>query len=344
MTKPGLIISTAPFLHEGTSTPRIMFEVFFALVPCIAAAVYFFGITALMLILVTAGSAMFCEWLFQKDRRGLGSLKDGSALLTGVLLALTLPPGIPLWMAALGGFIAIGMGKLIWGGLGFNVFNPALLGRAFLQAAFPQPMTTWTDPIQWEGGFKVAEFLHLQPTTVAIPFLQAKVDAVSSATPLGLAKFEGVITALKPLLWGYTGGCLGETAGLIILVAGLVLAIRRTFNWRLSVATLLGVLVFSAALHYGGVEKCPNPLFMLFSGGLMFGAVFMVTDPVTTPIAPRGMWIFGLGVGFLVVLIRVFGGLPEGVMFSILLMNAVTPHINAFTQPRTFGGGKHHGQ
>jgi electron transport complex protein RnfD len=246
-----------------------------------------------------------------------------------VLLALTLPPSIPLWMAFLGGVVAVALGKSIWGGLGQNLFNPALVGRAFLQAAFPVTMTTWSPPR--EG------LLHLDASTLAAPLMHAA-DATTTATPLGLAKFEGTVTEIVPLLVGNVGGCLGETSSLVLIVCGLYLAFRRVFDWRLAVSTLMAVAVFSQALHWINPEAYPGAPFMLMSGGLLFGAVFMVTDPVTTPITLRGAWIFGLGVGLLVVLIRLFGGLPEGVMYSILLMNSVTPLINRYTQPRRFGG------
>lgn len=327
-----LEISTSPFVGQTKTTPAIMGEVLAALVPVIAVATYYFGITALFMVGVTTASAVLTEWFFSPDRNGLGSLKDGSAILTGVLLGLVLPPSIPLWMAFLGGVIGVGAGKLVWGGLGFNVFNPALLGRAFLQSAFPEAMTTWTAP--------KAGLLHLEPTTFAMPLMQASVDGITAATPLGQAKFEGIVTQLWPLLMGNVGGCLGETSSLLLILCGLWLAFRKIFDWRLPVATLTGVFALSLLLQWLVPEKCAGPGFMLLSGGLMFGAVFMVTDPVTTPITSRGMWIFGLGVGFLVVLIRVFGGLPEGVMFAILLMNSVTPLINRHTQARIFGGQK----
>jgi electron transport complex protein RnfD len=204
------------------------------------------------------------------------------------------------------------------------------VGRAFLQAAFPTTLTTWTAP--------GTAFLDVQASTVAVPLGRAAADATTAATPLGLAKFQGEITDLIPLLVGNIGGCLGETASAALILCGLWMGFRKLFDWRLPVATLLTVAAGSGVLHLIDPGAYPGPLFMLFSGGLMFGAVFMVTDPVTTPITARGAWIFGLGVGLLVVLIRLWGGLPEGVMYAILLMNSVTPLINRYTQPRQFGG------
>jgi electron transport complex protein RnfD len=327
---PRLELTTAPFVKTGLSTRRVMFEVLFAALPVAAASVYYFGLAALLVLLAATLGATLTEWLFMTDRRGLGSLHDGSAVLTGVLLALTLPPSIPLWMAFLGGVVGIALGKAIWGGLGQNLFNPALVGRAFLQAAFPTVLTTWTAP----GG----EFLEIKSSTVALPLAQAGADVTTTATPLGLAKFDGVVTELLPLMTGNIGGCLGETASWILILAGLWMAFRRLFDWRLPLSTLLSVAAFSGIMHLIDPAAYPGPQFMLLSGGLMFGAVFMVTDPVTTPITTRGAWIFGLGVGLLVVLIRFWGGLPEGVMYAILLMNSVTPLINRYTQPRRFGG------
>jgi Na+-translocating ferredoxin:NAD+ oxidoreductase subunit D len=330
MTQRVLELTTAPFLREGTSTRRIMFEVVFALVPVIGVATWIFGASALLLLASTTAGAVLTEWLVMPRRTALGTLRDGSGLLTGLLLGLTLPPAMPLWMGFLGGVFGMGLGKLIWGGLGRNVFNPALLGRAFLQAAFPGAATTWTAPGQG--------FFDLPSSTLAAPLMSSGVDVVSTATPLGLAKFEAQVTQLEPLFFGNVAGSLGETSAVLLLALGIWLAVRRVFDWRLMVSTLLTVVVFAGALHLISPDSYPGPLFMVCSGGLMFGAVFMVTDPVTTPITPRGAWIFGLGVGVLVVLLRLFGGLPESVMYAILLMNAVTPLIEQRTQPRRFGG------
>ncbi|MFZ4576788.1 MAG: RnfABCDGE type electron transport complex subunit D [Myxococcota bacterium] len=322
---PRLDLSTAPYVPQTLTTSRVMFEVLAALVPIVAAAVWFFGVAALLMVVVAGIVAMATEWLFS-DRKGWGSLRDGTALLTGVLVALTLPPALPLWMVAIGSAVAIALGKLVLGGMGHNLFNPALIGRAFLQAAFPTAITTWTAPGQG--------FWHLEPSTLAPPMMH--VDVMTTATPLGLAKFEHKLTELGPLLLGNTAGSLGETAAILLVVAGVWLGIRRIFDWRLPVSTLGTVAVFSGVLWLFGVS--PPPTFMLASGGLLLGAVFMATDPVTTPVTSKGAWWFGFGVGVLVVLIRNFGGLPEGVMYAILLMNAVTPLINRATQPRRLGG------
>jgi len=238
-----------------------------------------------------------------------------------------------LWMAFLGGFAGIALGKVIWGGLGHNLFNPALLGRAFLLATFPIAMTTWHAPAG-DGAF-----FAVHASNLALPFMQGGVDGVTAATPLGLMKFQQEAAPLTDLALGSISGSLGETSGLLLLLGGVYLWIRRDLDWRIPVSILLTVMVFSACLGLFDAERFPTPLFSVFSGGLLLGAIYMATDPVTSPVTPRGAWIFGIGIGVLVILIRVFGGLPEGVMYAILLMNAATPLINRYTQPRVFGRG-----
>lgn len=328
-----LSVSTSPFLKDQDTTPKIMMTVVYTLIPIILVAIYFFGLAALLVILTAIISCMFTEWLFNKPQDRLKSLRDGSALLTGLLLALTLPPGFPLWMVFLGGMVAIGMGKAMWGGLGQNVFNPALLGRAFLQAAFPTAITTWSPP---DG-----RYMGLRGTNNALPFFQGKnIDAVTSATPLSQMKFDHLPTDSMDLLLGTTGGSLGETSALILIFAGIFLLFKKIINWRIPVSILLTVVVFSGVFYLINPEIYPSPTFMILSGGLLLGTVYMATDLVTSPITPKGTWIFGIGIGILIVLIRIWGGLPEGVMYAILLMNMSTPLINRFTKIRTYGHKK----
>ncbi|HET9984878.1 MAG TPA: RnfABCDGE type electron transport complex subunit D [Longimicrobiales bacterium] len=325
-----LDIAASPHIQAADSTARIMWTVVASLMPVVAASFWFFGLSALLVIAAAVLGAMITERAFGRPR----ALRDGSAAITGILLGLTLPSGFPLWMAALGGFFAIAVGKLVFGGLGQNVFNPALLGRAFLQGAFPTAITTFAP----EGGSRLA----LHASNFALPFMKVpKVDVVTSATPLGLMKFEHTGTGIWELMVGATGGSLGETAGLLILACGLYLALERYLDWRIPVAVLGTVALFSAPLHALDPARYPGAPFMLFSGGLMLGAVFMATDMVTAPVTHLGRWIFGAGIGVLVVLIRVWGGLPEGVMYAILLMNALVPFINRATQPRVFGTARH---
>ncbi|MDH5491612.1 MAG: RnfABCDGE type electron transport complex subunit D [Myxococcales bacterium] len=331
-------LTTAPFVQAEASTRKIMRDVAIALLPVVAASIWFFGVGALLTLAACSLGALGTEWLLG-ERRGLGSLADYTAILTGVMLALTLPPALPLWMGVLGGAVSIALGKAIWGGMGRNLFNPALVGRAFLQASFPTAITTFTAPVE--------SFWQLDSALFAPPLMRAEIDAITQASPLGAAKFEGVYANLEPLLLGNTSGSLGETAGLVIVGAGLWLGLRRVFDWRLPISTLLSVGLLSGGLYLlaqGGLIDpagyYPSPLFMIGSGGLLFAVVFMVTDPVTTPLTPKGAWVFGIGVGLLVVLIRLFGGLPEGVMYAILLMNALVPLIERKLQPRLFGGAR----
>jgi electron transport complex protein RnfD len=329
---PQLVISSSPFVKRGVDTPTIMRHVIYALSPAMLAAVYFFGLSALLLMLACTAGAVLSEWAF--GGRGPlrdNSIADGSAAVTGLLLAMTLPPGLPLWMAFLGGVVAIVVGKVLFGGLGMNVFNPSLTGRAFLQASFPVALTTWSTHSNWGG------FLHLRGDNLALPFISPRVDAVSAATPLAKMKFDSIATQLSDMLLGSVSGSLGETSALLLLLGGAYLAYRRFLNWRVPVGIFATVYVLATILNLVDADKYPGGMHHLFGGGLVLGAIFMATDPVTSPVTPRGSWIFAFGIGFLVILIRQFGGLPEGVMYSILLMNAATPLIDRYTQPKIYG-------
>ncbi len=323
---PKLVVQAAPFLQQGLTTPQAMLDVIYVLIPITLLSVYFFGIGVLLILTTTILGAILTEWVFSAEPSK--SLQDGSAILTGLLLGLTLPPSLPLWMAFVGSVIGVGLGKTIWGGLGNNLFNPALVGRAFLLANFPIAMTTWVSPAD--------NWLTISASNLAMPFMQTP-DAVSTATPLGLMKFEQQATSLFNLMVGNSAGSFGETCGLVIILAGIYLILRRSIDWRVPVAILGTVAIFTSLLFIYNSDIYPSPLFTIFSGGLLFGTFFMATDPVTSPLTPKGTWIFGIGIGVIVVLIRVFGGFPEGVMYAILLMNATVPLIERYTQPRAFG-------
>ncbi len=324
MSAEKLIVTASPHIRSLDSTPRIMWHVVASLVPVVLSAAWFFGVSALLQVATAVAVSLLTERATGKG----GAIADGSATITGLLLGLSLPAGFPLWMTALGAAFAIVFGKQVWGGLGQNVFNPALVGRAFLQGAFPVAITTW--PAAGGGFYALRGDLFAMPFTHPLPY------AVTSATPLGLLKFEGKGTALTDLVVGSTSGSLGETAALVILAGGIYLAWRGYLDWRIPVSVIATVMALSAILHVVDATK-PDALFMVFSGGLMLGAVYMATDMVTSPIANLGKWVFGVGIGILVVVIRVWGGLPEGVMYAILFMNALTPFINRATQPRVFG-------
>lgn len=310
------ILAPSPHTYTTESVPRIMWSVVGAVIPAAAMAVFYFGWKALWMMVACVIAALASEALINLMKGERLTVPDGSAAVTGLLLALTLPPAFSIAGGALGAVFAIIIGKQIFGGLGYNIFNPALLGRAFLQASFPVAMTTWTLP-------HTARY--------------AEVDAVTAATPLGQFKFEKIITGLGPLLTGNVGGSLGETSAIAIIIGGVYLLVRKYADWRIPVSYLGTVFLLGGIFWLAAPQAYPNPLFQLLSGGLLFGAFFMATDMVTSPVTNKGSWIFGIGAGVILLVIRLYGGLPEGVMYSILLMNAFTPLINRYTRPEIFG-------
>lgn len=295
-----LIVTSSPHVRAQDSVKKIMWSVVIALLPAVFAAVYFFKARAISVVLTAVVGAVLTEYIFQKIRNKKITINDGSAVVTGLLLALTLPPSIPLWTAFFGSVVAIGLGKQVFGGIGQNPFNPALVGRAFLTASYPVLMTTWT------------------------------VDGVSTATPLAQMKMDGIATDTWNLFVGQIGGSLGETSALALLLGFSYLLYKGYVNWRIPLA-MIGT-VFLGTFAFG-----VDPIFHLFAGGLMLGALYMATDMVSTPTTKAGRWIFGIGAGLLVVIIRLWGGYPEGVMYSILLMNTAVPLINRYTRPRSLG-------
>lgn len=307
-----IILTTSPHVHSNWSTKKVMWFVTAALTPAAAASVIFFGFYQLLIIITAVFFCGSTEAVIQSLRKKKVTVADGSSLLTGLLLSLTLPPGFSLAYTALGSIAAIGFGKQVFGGLGCNIFNPALVGRAFLQAAFPVAITTWTKP-------------------------NFAVDAVTSATPLALFKFDKILTPLSRLLLGNTGGSLGETSAAAIIAGGIFLIAVKIVNWRVPVSMILSMLIFGGLFRLIDPVQNPDPLFHLFAGGFMLGAFFMATDWVTSPVTNKGMLIYGSFISLLIILIRVYGGLPEGVMYSILIMNGFVPLINRGTQPRLFG-------
>ncbi len=327
MSAPSLLVTASPHLAAGDSTPRIMWTVVASLAPIVAVATYFFGPSALLVVAAATAGALGTERALDRP----GTLRDGSAAITGILLGLTLPAGLPLWMAFIGGVFGIAIGKLVFGGLGQNVFNPALLGRAFLQASFPVALTTFPAP-------GTGHWWRLLGDNFAWPFASPRaLDTVTGATPLGRMKFDHQGTPLLDLVLGTTSGSLGETSGLVILLCGGYLALRNYLNWRIPASIFATVAVLAAGLHALDPARYPGAAFMLFSGGLMLGAMYMATDLVTSPVTHLGCWLFGAGIGLLVLLIRLWGGLAEGVMYAILIMNAFVPFLNRLTQPRVFG-------
>ncbi len=329
-----LHISTSPHIRKGVSTDTIMQNVVWAMMPVVIFAVFAFGINAFLVIATVVIASVLTEHALCKWSNKESTISDWSAVITGVLLGLTLPPIFPLWMAFLGGVFSVAVGKFVFGGLGYNLFNPALVGRAFLQAAFPVAITTW------QSAFLDGRFLNISSSVLAFPFAEPKVDGISGATPLSAFKFDHVMTDTTDLALGLVSGSTGETSALIIILGGIYLIARKMMNWRIPASILSTVFVLSGILYLIDDKIYPSPLFMLFSGGLMLGAVFMATDMVGSPITPLGVVIYGFFIGLLIVVIRVWGGLPEGVMYAILFGNALTPQIDNFIRPRVYGTKK----
>jgi electron transport complex protein RnfD len=302
-----------------------------ALLPVTAFAVYAFGLPGLLTLSMALASCVLTEHLICRATGKPTTVGDWSVTITGLLYGLTLPPGLPLWMVAVGGVICVAMGKAMFGGLGYNTFNPALVGRAVLQAAFPVAMTTWIP------GFMAGRFSSLPSSTLTLPFTEPAVDGITSATPLALWKFSQEATAARDLVLGFTGGSAGETSSVLIVLGGLYLIARNMMNWRIPVAIFATVIVFSGALHLVDPARYASPVFMLFSGGLMLGAMFMATDMVGSPMTSLGCILYGALIGLVTVVIRTWGGLPEGVMYAILLGNALTPHFDRWTRHTVYG-------
>jgi electron transport complex protein RnfD len=304
------IMSSSPHVRSSESTPRIMRDVIIALLPATAFGVYIFGLNALWVVLSCVAAAMLTEALLQKLMHKKVTVSDGSAALTGLLLALNLPPAVPLWIPILGSVFAIAIVKQCFGGLGHNFLNPALAARAFLLVSWPTAMTTWTIP----GA-----------------------DAVSSATPLGALKLGGELSAYSDMFIGNIGGCIGETSAIALILGGLYLIARRVIDPRIPVIYIGTVAVLTWVAGPQGLFT-GDALYHVLGGGLMLGAFFMATDYTTSPMSASGKMVFAAGCGILTSVIRLWGGYPEGVSYSILLMNLVVPLIDRAFLPKRFGG------
>ena len=330
-----LEIRSSPHVVSGNSVETIMWNVVLALMPVTIFAIVAFGLTGFITLLGAVASCVFAEHVLTRNAPGGTTIGDGSAVITGLLYGLVLPPAVPLWIVFVGGFICMGLGKWLFGGLGANAFNPALVGRAVLQAAFPIPMTTWHE------AFADDRFTSVAASVFTLPLSRpATVDAISAATPLSAWKFDGRATDVGDLLLGMTTGSAGETCAVLILLGGAWLVARNMMNWRIPVS------IFATAAAFGGIfylvdpARYPSPQFILLSGGLMLGAVFMATDMVGSPMTNLGCVLYGALIALLTVSIRLWGGMPEGMMYAILLGNAAAPHIDSLIQPRVFGTGK----
>ena len=326
-----LEIRTSPHVLSGNSVDTIMFNVVLALLPIAAFAVFAFGLAGLLTLSMAVVSCVLTEHVICRAAGKPSTVGDWSVTITGLLYGLTLPPSLPLWMVAVGGVIGVALGKALFGGLGYNTFNPALVGRAVLQAAFPVAMTSWIP------GFGAGRFSSLPLSTLTLPFTTPEYDALTSATPLALWKFSREATGTSDLAMGFISGSAGETSAVLILLGGIYLIARNMMNWRIPVSIFATVAAFSGALYLVDPTRYASPVFMLLSGGLMLGAMFMATDMVGSPMTSRGCYLYGALIGLVTVVIRTWGGLPEGVMYAILLGNALTPHLDRWTRPRVYG-------
>lgn len=317
------IIATAPHMHSPLSTQSLMRDVIVALMPALVVSALVYGLSVLYVTAIAVVSCVLVEFLIQKYLiKGVSTLGNLSAVVTGLLLAFNLPANIPWWIIVIGAVVAIGVAKMTFGGLGHNPFNPALVGRVFLLIAYPVQMTS---------------FPEIEPVVGGI------VDTFSGATPLAAVK-SGTLSVvdanLGSMFGGFTGGSMGELSAAALLAGGLYMLWRRVITWHIPVAVLGSMAAFAfivALMQGGGAELYALPAFHLLAGGAMLGAIFMATDYVTSPMTPKGMLIYGVGIGVITMIIRLWGAYPEGMSFAILLMNAVTPLINKYVKPRRFG-------
>lgn len=314
--KNKLIIAPTPHIHSGDSVQKNMRAVIVALIPAMLVSFYFFGLGAFIVTATSVAACVVFEYLITKFLlKKESTISDGSAVITGLLLAMNLPANLPLWMIIVGALFAIGVVKMSFGGLGKNPFNPALAARVFLLFSFPVEMTTW--PL---------------PTPLSIHYL----DAVTGATPLALIR-QGQAPQFMDILIGNQAGSLGEISAVALMLGGVYLLIKKVITWHIPVSIVISFFVFSAILYLVNSEQYTSPFVHLFTGGLLLGAIFMATDYVTSPMHPRGMYLYGVAIGVITVVIREFGAYPEGLSFAILIMNAFTPLINKYVKPKRFG-------
>lgn len=314
-----LLVSPSPHLHSNWSVKRAMYTVLVALLPAYVVAICHFGLGAIIVSLTAMASCVLTEFVIERFiLKRTASITNGSALLTGLLLAFNLPSNLPWWMVVIGSIVAIGIGKMAFGGLGNNPFNPALVGRVFLLISFPQAMTTWPRPLGWATSY---------------------LDAETAATPLALMKHHlSNMPNHFDLLVGHIGGSMGEISAIALLVGFIILLLTRTITWHIPISILASVAVFAGILHAINPAAYPDVLSQLLTGGLLLGAIFMATDYVSSPMSKSGQLVYGIFIGVMTVLIRYYGSYPEGMSFAILLGNAITPILNKYLTPKRFGG------
>jgi electron transport complex protein RnfD len=323
-----LNISPSPHVHGEETTKKLMYGVVLALMPALFTSVFYFGIGAVIVTATSVISCIFFEYLIQRFiLKKPVSVTDGSALVTGLLLAFNLPSNIPVFIIITGSLIAIGVAKMTFGGLGNNPFNPALVGRVFMLISFPVQMTSWPVPAGLKTGYA---------------------DAITGATPLAVIKegikngeslsqlMEKIPTTINMFL-GKMGGSIGEVAAVALLIGFAYLLVRKIITWHIPVSVIGSIAIFTTILWLVNPEKNADPVFHLLAGGVLLGAIYMATDYVTSPMNPKAMIIYGCGIGILTVIIRVWGAYPEGISFAILIMNAFVPLMNAYIKPKRFG-------
>jgi len=324
-----IVISGSPHLQTDVTVRKMMYHVIIALMPALLLSFYVFGLSAIVVTVIAIASCLGFEYLIQRFiLKTPTTINDGSALLTGILLAMNIPAGFPIWMIIIGSLVAIGIAKLSFGGLGANIFNPALVARVFLLISFPVHMTRWPEAF--------ADRMKLT-------------DATTGATPLGYLKEamrEGNVNiqdlmdsvpAYSDMLFGFVGGSIGEISALALLIGGIYLLWKKVITWHIPGSILLTVFVFGGLMYLIDPTKYADPVFHLITGGMLLGAFYMATDLVTSPMSVKGQWVFGIGIGLLTMIIRYFGAYPEGVSFAILIMNAFVPLIDKYLKVKRFG-------
>ncbi|KAB2868407.1 MAG: RnfABCDGE type electron transport complex subunit D [Bacteroidales bacterium] len=323
-----VIVSPSPHVHSGESTSRLMFNVVLALMPAFAVSLYYFGVGALIVTLLAVGSCVIFEYLIQKFlMKGNPTITDGSAIVTGLLLAFNVPSNLPWHIVVIGSLVAIGVAKMSFGGLGSNPFNPALVGRVFMLISFPVQMTSWPLPV-------ASRLQYLDAVTGPTPLAILKEGLKNGET---ISQMGDKIPSHMQMFMGLMGGSLGEIAAFALLIGFAWLLFTKVITWHIPVSIFTTIAVFTGILWMINPETNADPIFHLLTGGVMIGAIFMATDYVTSPMNPVGMWIFGIGIGLLTVIIRVWGAYPEGVSFAILIMNAFVPLLNRYVKPKRFG-------
>ena len=331
MSTQFLTVSPSPHVHSGESVNKLMYGVIISLIPAIAISMFVFGINALYVMLL---SVLFCvgtEFILTKYLlKQEPTIFDGSAVITGILLAFNVPSSLPWWALLMGSIVAIGIGKTAFGGLGNNPFNPALVGRVFLLISFPVPMTSWPVPV-------VSRFQFVDATTGATPLAIIK-EGIDAGKPLSELMSE--IPSYFSLFLGELGGCVGEISAAGLLIGFVYMLWKKIITWHTPISMLATIVVFTGILWFINPEKYIDPLFHLLTGGILLGAFYMATDYVTSPMTKKGMLIYGAGIGFITVVIRVFGSYPEGVSFAILIMNGFVPLMNKYIKPKRFGTKK----